>query len=61
MLIHSYYAGNHFKIKTSHQNNNSNYFRIRIRKYRIVYEIFENSKTIEIVTILKRGHEYRNL
>jgi mRNA-degrading endonuclease RelE of RelBE toxin-antitoxin system len=40
---------------------NTNYFRIRVRNYRIVYEIFENSKTIEVITILKRGHEYRDL
>ncbi len=40
---------------------NSNYFRIRIKNYRIVYEIFEDKKQVEIITILKRGNEYKDL
>ena len=39
----------------------TNYFRIRIKNYRIVYEIFEDKKQVEIITLLKRGDEYRDL
>jgi mRNA-degrading endonuclease RelE of RelBE toxin-antitoxin system len=40
---------------------NTSFWRIRIKNYRIVYEIFEHKREIEIITILKRGKEYKDL
>jgi mRNA-degrading endonuclease RelE of RelBE toxin-antitoxin system len=40
---------------------NTNFWRIRIKNYRVVYEIFEFEKEVEIITILKRNKEYKDL